>query len=62
MRRGDPPFALVRVAILVCIGGLAFLTHVRALRGFQLYVMPVFAYPTIASLCNITVRLEHIQC
>lgn len=60
MRRGDSPFA-AHVAILGCIGGLAFLAHVRAFGAFQLYVMPVSAYPTIASLCNITVRLEHIH-
>ena len=43
---GGLPF----VALLACIGGLAFV--VCAFGGFLLWSLPAYAFLTIASLCN----------
>ena len=41
---------MARVALLACIGGLAFV--VCAFGGFLLWLLPAFVFLTIASLCN----------
>ena len=46
---GGLPF-VARVALLACVGGLAFV--VCAFGGFLLWLSPAYAFLTIASLCN----------
>ena len=46
---GGLPF-VVRVALLACIGGLAFVVY--AFGGFLLWLLPAYAFLTIASLCK----------
>ena len=41
---------MARVALLACIGGLAFV--VCAFNGFLLWLLPAYVFLTIASLCN----------
>ena len=51
---GGLPF-VARVALLACIGGLAFV--VCAYGGFLLWLLPAYLFLTIASLCNTQVAL-----
>ena len=54
---GGLPF-VARVALLACIGGLAFV--VCAFGAFLLWLLPAYAFLTIASLCNI--QYSHCYC
>ena len=46
---GGSPF-VARVALLACIGGLAFVVY--AFGGFLLWLSPAYVFLTIVSLCN----------
>ena len=48
-RVGGLPF-MAHVALLACIGELAFV--VCAFGGFLLWLLPAYVFLTIASLCN----------